>query len=443
MDRTRKVGHTVPTSLQGIAEKAKRDKKYRFRNLAAMLTESHFQHCWKLLRKDAAPGVDRVTAQEYGRNFTTNVRALIERLKRGSYRARLVLRKWIPKGKDKLRPLGLPVLEDKLLQIGVALILRAIFEADFLSNSYGYRPHLGARDAVKALKDALQFGRYRYIVEADIKGFFDNIAHEWMLRMLEHRIGDRYFLRLIQKWLKAGILEKDGKVLHPVTGTPQGGIVSPVLANIYLHYALDLWFEKVVKKQCRGAAQLWRYADDFVCAFEYQEDAEMFYRLLSERLGKFNLTLSAEKTRILGFSRFSENEGASFDFLGFEFRWGTSRKGKKIVKLRTSHKKFQQSLRNFTTWCRESRSTGIRRLLKTLNAKLRGYYNYYGVIGNYDSLYKYFRQAMRILKKWLNRRSQKQSYNSQRFWSMLKRHGIERPRITETLLGQQRLQLAF
>jgi group II intron reverse transcriptase/maturase len=280
-------------------------------------------------------------------------------------------------------------------------------------------------------------------VEADIKGFFDNIDHAWMIRMLEERIDDRRFLRLIKKWLKAGILEEDGKVLHPVTGTPQGGIVSPVLANVYLHYALDLWFEKVVKKECGGAAYLCRYADDFVAAFEYKEDADRFYRMLSERLGKFKLTLSAEKTRVVGFSRFPETEGHSFDFLGFEFRWGDSRKGKRIVKLRTSHKKFQQSLRNFTTWCRENRGLGIVRLLKTLNAKLRGHYNYYGVIGNYESLNRYFRQVMRILKKWLNRRSQKKSYNSKTFWAMMKRHRIEQPRITEIHNGQRKLQLSY
>jgi group II intron reverse transcriptase/maturase len=261
--------------------------------------------------------------------------------------------------------------------------------------------------------------------------------------MLEQRVDDRRFLRLIKKWLKAGILEEDGKVLHPVTGTPQGGIVSPVLANVYLHYALDLWFEKVVKKQCRGMAYLCRYADDFIGAFEYKEDADRFYRMLSERLGKFKLTLSAEKTRVVAFSRFPESEGSSFDFLGFEFRWGDSRNGKRIVKLRTSHKKFQQSLRNFTTWCRESRNNGIRKILKTLNSKLRGYYNYYGVIGNYERLQQYFRQVMRILKKWLNRRSQKKSYNSKQFWAMMKRHKIEQPRITETLFGQQKLQLSY
>ncbi|MFQ5641139.1 MAG: reverse transcriptase domain-containing protein, partial [bacterium] len=191
----------MQTSLQGIAKKAKRQQDHRFGNLFGMLNEQYLVYCWRYLRKDAASGVDRVTAKEYGRNFTTNVRTLVERLKRGSYRAKLVLRQWIPKGKDKLRPLGLPALEDKLLQVGVAQILRAIFEADFLPCSHGYRPRIGARDAVRELTREIQFGRYGYVVEADIKGFFDNIDHDWLLRMLEQRIDDRAFLRLIKKWL--------------------------------------------------------------------------------------------------------------------------------------------------------------------------------------------------------------------------------------------------
>ena len=433
----------MQTSLQGIANKARKERAHRYRNLSALLTESYFHYCWRYVRKDAATGVDRVTAQEYGKNFNTNIANLVERLQNGSYRAKLVLRKWIPKGKDKHRPLGLPALEDKLLQLAVAFILRAIFEEDFLDCSHGYRPGRGARQAALELKEAFQFGRYRYVVDADITGFFDNINHEWMICMLEQRISDKRFLRLIKKWLKAGILERDGKVMHPVTGTPQGGIVSPVLANVYLHYALDLWFEKVVKKQSRGMAHLCRYADDFVAAFEYKEDADRFYRQLSERLGKFDLSLSAEKTKVLKFSRFDDSDGSSFDFLGFEYRWGESRKGKRIVKLSTSRKKFSQALANFTEWCRTYRSTPLRRLLQTLNRKLRGYYNYYGVIGNYLSLHQFFRQTMRILKKWLNRRSQKRSFNSKRYWAMLKRHQIERPQITQRHHGQQQLELSY
>jgi RNA-directed DNA polymerase len=433
----------MQTLMQGIANKAKEDKKHRFRNLFGMLNEKLLMYSWKFLNKNAATGVDKVTAGEYKKNFSENVRGLVERLKRGSYRAKLVRRQWIPKGKDKLRPLGIPALEDKLLQVGGTKILSAIFEEDFLDCSYGYREKRGPQQAALDLKTALQFGRYRYVVEADIKGFFDHIDHDWMIRMLEQRIDDKSFLRLIKKWLKAGILEKDGTIIHPVTGTPQGGIVSPVLANIYLHFVLDLWFEKEVKKWCRGEIRLFRFADDFVALFENKADAERFFQELPERLAKFKLELSLEKTRILAFSRFPETEGNRFDFLGFEFSWGTSRKGKKMVKMQTSRKKFRQSLTNFTEWCRKNRSIPIRRLMKTLNSKLRGYYNYYGVIGNCESLYKFFRQATRILKKWLNRRSQRLSYNWEKFRKMLVHHRIELPRITQKRKYQPQLRFAF
>ena len=267
------------------------------------------------------------------------------------------------------------------------------------------------------------------MVEADIKSFFENVDHEWMIRMLEERIDDRPFLRLIKKWLKAGILDTDGKVIHPATGTPQGGNVSPILANIYLHYVLDLWFQKVVKKWCRGEACLIRYADDFVCAFQYQADAERFYRALSKRLGKFGLKLSAEKTRVIRFSRDHQPGKTSFDFLGFEFRWGKDRGGRPHLKRRTSRKRLRSSLKNFSIWCKENRHLRLDVLFRKLNAKLRGYYNYYGVIGNYASLMKFFKEALRILFKWLNRRSQRGSYNWRGFQELVELFTIEQPRI--------------
>ena len=335
-----------------------------------MLNVVNLLFCWKFVNKKAAPGIDKTTAQEYEKDINTHVKDLVERLKRKGYRAKLVLRKWIPKGVDKFRPLGLPAIEDKLLQTCVAKILEAIFDVAFYSCSFGYRRNHSPREAALKLKEMLQRGRYRYIVEADIKGFFDNLDHDIMLKMLEHRINDNAFVRLIKKWLKAGILETDGQVVHPVTGTPQGGIVSPWLANIYLHYALDMWFEEVVKKNCRGMVYLIRYADDFVCLFEHQSDANRFYATLPKRLEKLNLELSMEKTNIIAFSQFPETEGSSFEFLGFEYRWGKSRKGKKIVKLRTSTKKYRQSLTRFTEWIRTNRHKRVRRLMKTVNSKL-------------------------------------------------------------------------
>ena len=419
----------MQTSLQGIAQKAKEQKKHRFQDLYRMLNEEFLLDCWRHIRKDAAYGVDEVSAREYEKDLQENIRDLVERLKRGSYRAKLVRRKYIPKGEGKMRLFGIPAIEDKLLQMGVKRILEAIYEQDFLRCSYGYRPGVGALHAIDDLTIKLQFGRYEYVVEVDIKSYFDNISHEWMVKMLEERIDDGPFLRLIAKWLKAGILEPDGEVVHPVTGTPQGGIVSPVLANVYLHYVLDLWFQKVVKKHCRGEACLIRYADDFVCAFQYQKDAERFYRVLSKRLGKFGLEISVEKTRVMRFSRTDRPGKARFDFLGFEFRWGKDRSGKPNVKRRTSRKKLRGSLKNFTQWCRENRHQRLDVLFKKMNAKLRGYYAYYGVIGNYGSLKEFFREAVRILFKWLNRCSQRRSYNWAGFQELLELFKIEKPRI--------------
>lgn len=323
----------------------------------------------------------------------------------------------------------------------VSRILGAIYEEDFLPSSDGSRPHIGAKDAVRNLRSALQGGRYGYVVEAESTGFCANIDHQWMMRMLERRIEDAPLLRLSKKGLKAGRVEEDGQGLHPVTGTPQGGSVSPIVANVYLHYALDLWWEKVVKKESQGAISLWRYADDCVCLFQYKEDAERFFGALAQRLGTFKLALAQEKTRIMRCSRF--HRGTSFDFLGFTFRWEESRKGNKVIKCRTSRKKLHGSIANFTAWCRAHRSVPLRKLLRDLNAKLRGYDNYYGIIGNYDSLRSFFTRATTILWKWVNRRSQKRSYTWQQFEKLLKHYRIARPRITDTPQTPPVLSLAF
>jgi len=405
----------VQTSLLGIAKKARSDKRYRFRNLYRELNEDLLRDSWRLLRKDAAVGVDQVSAAEYEANLEENIQQLVERLKRKSYRA-------------KLRPLGIPAIEDKLLQLAVKRLLEAIYEQDFLSCSYGYRPRVGALEAVDQLTVKLQFGGYHHLVEADIKSFFDNLSHEWLMRMLAERIDDEAILRLIKKWLKAGVLDTDGKVLRPEGGTPQGGIISPLLANVYLHYALDLWFEKVFQRSCKGEAFLHRYADDFVCGFGREEEAQRFYGELEERLLKFGLELAAEKTRVISFSRYRRGE-TSFDFLGFEFRWGTDRKGQARLKRRTARKKFRSSVKRVAEWCKKNRHHRVREQFQLLNAKLRGYYNYYGVNGNYDSLNEFFQQVQRLHLKWLNRRSQHQSYTWAGYRELLRYFTLERPRI--------------
>jgi group II intron reverse transcriptase/maturase len=387
--------------------------------------------CFYRLRKDAASGVDRVSFQEYESNLEDNLADLEGRLKRKAYRARLVRRKYIPKGKGKLRPLGIPVLEDKLLQIAVTQILQAIYEMDFLPCSYGYRPGVGAHDAIKDLSKELQFGGHQFVVEADIKGFFDNIQWEWLERMLEQRIADGAILNLIRKWLRAGILEEDGKVIHPQTGTPQGGVISPVLANIYLHYALDLWFERVVRPQQQGRCRMIRYADDFVACFEYRHEAQAFEQGLKTRLAKFGLEVAADKTKTLRFGHNGGPHNGRFDFLGFEFYWEPDRQGKPRVKRRTATKKHLAATQRIKDWIKEQRDQKLSRTMKTLKAKLQGTWNYYGLIGNFRRMQHLYDTACRALYKWLNRRSQRKSLTWPGVRRLLARFQVPRPRIME------------
>jgi len=419
---------SVQTSLQAIAKKASEQPEYRFRNLFGMLNEEMLRDSWQFIRKNAASGVDRVSAKEYEQNLDENIHQLVEDLKRKRYRAKLVRRVLIPKENGKTRPLGIPATQDKLLQVAVKRLLEAIYEQDFSRCSFGYRPEVGALDAVDELTIKLQFGRYNFVVEADIKGFFDNLDHDELLKMLAERVDDKALLWLIGKWLKAGVLNTDGKTLHPETGTPQGGVISPILANVYLHYALDMWFQKVVTPHCHGQAYLIRFADDFVCAFEYEEDARRFYEVLGKRLGKFGLELSAEKTQIIPFSAKALGK-SSFDFLGFEFRWGLDRKGKPHVDKRTARKSLRKSQKRLSLWCKGNRHRRIPELFKALNAKLRGYYNYFGVYGNLSSLNAFYLYAVRALWKFLNRRSQRKSYNWVGFNQLMERFGIAKPRI--------------
>jgi len=397
-----------------------------------LLNEVNLRECFSGLRKSAAPGVDQVTFAEYERNLDANLADLVDRLKRKRYRARLVRRKYIPKGDGKWRPLGIPVLEDKLVQLAAARILTAIYEQDFLPVSRGYRPGSDARETSRVLAGRLAIGRYAWVVDADIRGFFEHVQFGWMVRMLEQRIDDRAFVRLIGKWLRAGVLEEDGKILHPAAGTPQGGVISPVLANIYLHYALDLWFERVVRKGASGQAMMMRYADDFVVAFERQEEAEQFLKVLPERLAKFGLELSGEKTKLVPFQRNKQEGNGGFDFLGFQYHWERSRKGTPRVQRRTSPQRLQRSVKRFTEWIKEHRHEGLAGLMGTLRRKLAGYWEYYGVSGNGRSMSKYWRLVVRGLYQWLNRRSQRRSYTWAELYALLKRHRIPEPRFTES-----------
>jgi group II intron reverse transcriptase/maturase len=398
--------------------------------------------CYHQLRKGAAPGVDGVDVAAYGEHLDERLADLLARLKAQRYRAQLVKRRYIPKaGSSKLRPLGLPVVEDKLVQLAASKILTAIYEADFLDSSMGYRDGRAARMATQKLQHVLFHGRIGWIVEADIEGFFDHLDHNWLITMLEQRVNDGHFLRLIRKWLHAGIFEVDGRVVHPATGTPQGGIVSPILANIYLHYVLDLWTERTVRRGNQGQMHYMRYADDFVCGFEHEAEARSYLAALRERLARFGLKLSEAKSGIVRFHRADPGSGP-FTFLGFDFYWANTRRGFRTVKRRTSRKKFQAALTALKDWLRQNRHQRLRWLGEKLRAKFQGHWNYYGVIGNSCSLHNYWHHAQKLVFKWLNRRSQRRSYTWTGFNAMWQTLALPVPRIVETRY-QPQLHLAL
>lgn len=318
-----------------------------------------------------------------------------------------------------------------------------IYERDFLECSYGYRPGRSPHQAVRALTDELHWGKYNFIVEADIKGYFEHIDHEKLVGMLEGRINDGALMGLIRKWLRAGILEEDGKGIHPVSGTPQGGVISPVLANVYLHHVLDQWFEDQVRGRNRGGSELFRYADDFVACFEYRHEAAAFEEALRKRLAEYGLRVAEEKTKTLRFGRNGGPHNGRFDFLGFEFYWEKDRKGRPTVKRRTAKKKWQAGLHRVKEWIQKNRSQPVKKLMKTLRAKLRGTWNYYGIIGNSRRMAQFYYQSNLTVFKWLNRRSQKRSYSWKAYNRLLKRFEIPPPRIVEKPRGQMPCQLEW
>jgi RNA-directed DNA polymerase len=417
----------MQTSLPAIATAARRDGNRRFRGLYSLLNRANFEVAFQALRKNAATGIDEVTWREYAEHLSENLCDLETRLKEKRYRAKLVKRVFIPKSNGKLRPIGIPALEDKIVQYVVREILQTLFEPLFRDCSYAYRPHRSARQAVLKLQEEL-WKQCTWVVESDISGFFDNVSHDWMLKMLDRRINDSALIGLIRKWLRAGILQPDGAVEYPECGTPQGSIISPVLANIYLHYALDLWFDREAKRNFTGKAVMVRYADDFVVGFRYHADAARFYRMLPERLKKFNLTLAKEKTRKIMFNRFRKEDSEPFDFLGFEFRWVTSRKGKDIIRLWTSPKRQRRIIQDLKAWIDKYQNKRLWWILGMVKAKLRGLYNYFDVIGNSTKLQEMYILYKETLFRLLNRRSQRKSFNKRTFTYILNQHGIVRHR---------------
>ena len=436
---TNTPGQSVSSTLSALRAKAEQQPEHRFRALCRLLDHQMLHEAFARLKRKAAPGIDGMIHAEYAENLDGRLAELEKRLKAGRYRATCVKRRWIAKpGSSKMRPLGIPVLEDKIVQQAVKMILEAIWEADFYDESIGYRGGVGARQSSQELGNALYGGTYRWVVEADIRGFFDHIDHGWMVRMLEERIADRRMIRLIVKWLKAGVMETDGSVEHPATGTPQGGVISPILANIYLHFVQDQWIKKVVCKRSKGQVLFRRYADDSVVCFERFDDAQAYLRALPKRLEKFDLQMAEEKSSLVKFNRWEPDQSGSFTFLGFDFYWGRSQKNPQIVNVRrrTNRKKFQASLLALKEWLKKARSLRLPDLLAVLRRKLQGYWNYYGVLGNSKMLGKYQYEVHRLLYKWLNRRSQRRSMKWRTYCERWKTWDMPKARVVETFRSQ-------
>ena len=428
------LDESVSRTLSALGNKAEKEPGHRFRGLARLLDRQMLGEAFSRLKRKAAPGIDGVTRDEYAKNLDENLLALESRLKEGSYRAQPVKRRWIAKaGSSKLRPLGIPVLEDKIVQQAVRMILEPIWENDFVDESIGYRPGRSPRKATQELGEALHDGKHRWVVEADIRGFFDHINHDWLIKMLERRIADRSLIRIIRKWLKAGVIEELKHWSPSYEGTPQGGIISPLLGNIYLHFVQDLWIKKVVARKSKGSVLFRRYADDSIVCFERWDDAEAYLRELPGRLAKFGLELAEEKSALVKFNRWELESSGKFTFLGFDFHWAKGQRNPnyRVVKRSTSAKKFRAGLAALKEWLKKARSTPLRELIATLGRKLQGHWNYYGVIGNSARTGAFAYHARRLVYKWLNRRSQRRSFTFTSFADAWKRWQIPSPRVIE------------
>jgi len=420
-----------------IAELAREDAERKFSSIAHLLTVEALREAFENLRKEASAGVDRVTHKEYAEAVQDNLEELHDRLKQGKYRAQPLRRIYIPKEDGRQRPISIPSLEDKIVQKAAVTLLNAIYEQDFLNCSYGFRPGRSPHDALDEVGRVLCRRPISTILEADISGYFDAIVRSLLMEMIEKRVIDGAILRLIGKWINVGVIE-EGRLLISETGTGQGQVISPLLANIYLHYVLDVWFETVVKPRLRGEAYEIRFADDFILCFEYREDAERVLEVLTKRFQKFGLTLHPDKTRLMEFGRSalakSEKPGGpkagTFDFLGFTHICKRSRKGNFAVHVRTMRKRLRRSLKAVTAWCREHRHDPIVAQQEALNRKLRGHYQYYGRSTNQRSIVEFHAQVRRIWHKWLNRRSRQRSLKWSAFAQLLRRYPLVPPRLS-------------
>jgi len=434
---------TVSTKLERIAKLAREMPQAALTTLAHHIDIDWLREAYRRTRKDGATGIDRQTADEYARNLDENLRSLLERAKSGSYVAPPVRRVHIPKAGDgsQTRPIGIPTFEDKVLQRAVAMVLEAVYEQSFLDCSYGFRPGRSAHQALRLVRDQAMEMAGRWILEVDIRNFFGTLSHSHLRDIVRERVRDGVLLRLIGKWLNAGVME-DGMIEYPEAGTPQGGVISPILANIYLHEVLDEWFARQVVPRLAGRATLVRYADDAVIVFEHERDARRVFDVLPKRLAKYGLTLHPEKTRLIDFRRPDRRASASpenngdarsrpetFDLLGFTHYWAMSRKGFWVVKQKTAADRFRRALKRIAEWCQQYRHRPVPEQWTALRRKLWGHFGYFAVIGNLRALRDFRHRVCGTWRKWLNRRSQRAHMTWEVMNRLLQRYPLPEPHI--------------
>ncbi|MDQ7061862.1 MAG: group II intron reverse transcriptase/maturase [Sulfurimonas sp.] len=422
--------------LSSLSKCAKENKTFQFESLAHHLNVEFLKDCYNNLARNKAVGIDKVSWQDYNSNLDENLRKLVQRLKNKSFRPLPAKRVYIPKGNSETRPLGISTIENKIVESGISQILQSIYEMDFLDCSYGCRPKRNTHQALNQIDTTIMSKPVNHIVEADIKGFFDNVNHNMLIEFLNIRIKDSSLIFLIKRFLKAGYID-DNLLIKTDVGTPQGSIFSPLLANIFLHYVLDTWFEKEVKTHIRGYCELVRYADDFVCLVQYKDDANKIVSALYKRFNKYGLTLHPDKTRVFSFGRFergnSQNKNRkanTFDFLGFTHFSDKTRKGYFKVGRKTAMKKFRAKIKELNIWLKQIRNlVPTKEWWKILQAKLRGHFQYYGVSGNFPSIKRYYSLALKMVHKWLNRRSQKKSMSWSKLYNYLTLYPLPQPSI--------------
>ena len=415
----------------------------RITSLAHLMDLEWLRTAFYRTRRDGAPGVDGQTARDYEEHLDENLQSLLDRAQSGAYRAPPVRRVHIPKGTGtETRPIGIPTLEDKVLQRAVVMLLEPIYEHDFYECSYGFRPQRSAHQALEAVWRQAMNHPVSWILEVDIRKFFDALDHAHLREFLRLRVRDGVLLRLIDKWLKAGVME-DGQVFYPEAGSPQGGVISPLLANVFLHYVLDEWFAQEVLPRLQGHAAMIRYADDFVIAFTHEADARRVMEVLPKRFERFGLTLHPEKTRLVPFRRprsaasvdspRRDPEPGTFDLLGFTHYWGRSRSGRWVVQRKTASSRLSRAVRSIARWCRGNRHQPITKQRQTLSQKLRGHYAYYGITGNARSLAWFHQAVIRAWRKWLSRRNRERRYPWTVFAVLLQRHPLPPPRVVHSV----------